>query len=132
MAKKRLGAIGILLVILAILFVYPLDSYISQPGGAYDLEPLVEVVGGDQDDNGTFSLMTISVSKATPFSYVLSKFSDKKKILPANKVRREGENDKEYNVRQKRIMTGSQFNAITVAFEKAGFLSTSSMMVSLS
>ena len=72
------------------------------------------------DDIGTFSLMTISVAKATPASYVLSKFTDKKKLLPAENVRRDGENDKEYNIRQKKLMTGSQFNAITVAFEKAG------------
>ena len=64
--------------------------------------------------------MTISVAKATPATYVLSKFSDQQKLLPAENVRREGENDKEYNVRQKKLMSGSQFNAITVAFEKAG------------
>ena len=47
------------------IIIYPIDSYISQPGGAYDLAPLVEVEGGDEDDVGTFSLMTISLSKAT-------------------------------------------------------------------
>ncbi|MFJ7933035.1 SepM family pheromone-processing serine protease [Sporosarcina sp. NPDC096371] len=120
MKKKRLGLVGVVLVILAVLLVYPMDTYISQPGGAYNLDPLVEVVGGDDDDVGTFSLMTISVSKATPFSYALAKFSDKKKILPANKVRRDGEDDEEYNIRQKKMMSDSQFNAITVAFGKAG------------
>lgn len=120
MKKKRYGIIGVLLVIIAVLFVYPLDAYISKPGGAYDLAPLVEVVGGDEDDEGTFNLMTISVAKATPATYVFSKYSDKQKLLPAEKVRREGENDKEYNVRQKKLMSGSQYNAITVAFEKAG------------
>ena len=120
MRKKRLGMLGIVLVIIAILFVYPLDMYVSQPGGAYDLAPLVDVVGGDKDDVGTFSLMTISVSKATPISYVFSKFSDKKKLLPANNVRRDGESDKDYNIRQKKLMSGSQFNAITVAYDKAG------------
>ena len=120
MKKKQFGAIGIVFVILAILFIYPLDSYISKPGGAYDLTPLVEVAGGDTDDHGTFSLMTISVGKATPATYVLSRFSDQQKLLPAENVRREGEDDKEYNIRQKKLMSGSQFNAITVAFEKAG------------
>ncbi len=120
MKKKKISVIGIVLVILAVLLVYPIDTYISQPGGAYNLAPLVEVTGGDQNDSGTFSLMTISVAKATPFSYVVSKFSDKKKILPADKVRGDGEDDKEYNIRQKRMMSDSQFNAITVAFEKVG------------
>lgn len=119
MRKKRLGMVGVMLVILAILLVYPMDTYISKPGGAYNLEPLVEVVDGDHDDRGTFSLMTISVAKATPLSYALAKLSDKKKILPANKVRRDGEDDTEYNIRQKRMMSGSQFNAIAIAFDKA-------------
>ena len=101
------------------LFLYPLDSYISKPGGAYDLAPLVEVENGDDDDVGTFSLMTISLSKATAASYTFSQFSNKRKILPAENVRRAGESETEYNLRQKKLMSDSQFNAITVAFEKA-------------
>ena len=100
--------------------VYPLDSYVSQPGGAYELSPLVKVEDGDEQDEGTFSLMTISVGKATPATYLWSKVSEKMKLLPANKVRRHGEDDQEYNIRQLRLMTDSQFNAITVAFEKTG------------
>lgn len=100
--------------------VYPLDSYVSQPGGAYELSPLVEVENGDDTDEGTFSLMTISVGKATPATYIWSKLSEKMKLLPANKVRRHGEDDQEYNLRQLRLMTDSQFNAIAVAFERTG------------
>ena len=119
MRKKRIGLLVITLILLAIFFILPMDSYISKPGGAYELSPLVEVVGGDKDDIGSFSLMTISLAKATPFSYTVSTFSDKRKILPAENVRRSGENDKEYNVRQRKLMSDSQFAAITVAFDKA-------------
>ena len=121
MNTKRIGITGIILIIIAILFVYPMDIYISKPGGAYDLTPLVEVEGGDENDVGTFSLMTISLSKATAASYVYSKFSDQRKILPAKQVRRSGETETEYNVRQKRLMSDSQFNAITVAFDRARY-----------
>lgn len=120
MRMKRIGVVTLLLVVIAALFLYPLDSYISQPGGAYDLAPLVEVTDGDENDKGTFSLMTISLSKATPITYTLSRFSDQRKLLPAKNVRRHGENDAEYNLRQKRLMAESKFNAITVAFGKAG------------
>lgn len=120
MSMKRIGMYVIALLFVLFLFIYPLDAYISKPGGAYNLEPIVEVEGGDKDDVGTFSLMTISIGKATPFSYVASKFSERMKVLPIGKVRREGENDKEYNIRQKKLMSDSQFNAITVAFSKAG------------
>ncbi|MGG0645257.1 SepM family pheromone-processing serine protease [Sporosarcina gallistercoris] len=109
-----------LTILIAVFMIYPLDSYVSQPGGAYELSPLVNVEGGDRDDEGTLSLMTISVGKATPATYLWSKVSDKMKLLPANKVRRHGESDQEYNVRQLRLMSDSQFNAITVAFEKSG------------
>ncbi|MCZ2257129.1 SepM family pheromone-processing serine protease [Sporosarcina sp. G11-34] len=120
MRMKRIGSFAIMFIIIAALFVYPMDIYISKPGGAYDLAPLVEVIGGDEDDIGTFSLMTISLSKATVASYVYSQFSDKRKVLPATSVRRTGEDDNEYNVRQSKLMSDSQFNAITVAFEKNG------------
>ena len=120
MKKKKIGSLVVALIIVAAFFGFPLDSYISKPGGAYDLTPLVEVGSGDHDDIGTFSLMTISLAKATPFTYTASKFSDKRKVLPAENVRRSGENDKEYNVRQKKLMSDSQFNAVTIAFEKAG------------
>lgn len=118
MRLKRIVSISIAFIIIAALFVYPMDIYISKPGGAYDLTPLVEVVGGDEDDVGTFSLMTISLSKATAASYVYAQFTDKRNILPATSIRRSGEDEKEYNVRQSRLMSDSQFNAITVAFEK--------------
>ncbi|WP_349774101.1 SepM family pheromone-processing serine protease [Sporosarcina aquimarina] len=115
-----MGITAMLTILIALFMLYPLDSYISQPGGAYELTPLVKVEDGDEDDAGTFSLMTISVGKATPATYFWSKVSDKMQLLPANKVRRHGESDQEYNVRQLRLMSDSQFNAITVAFEKAG------------
>src|SRR3954453_8770902 len=110
MKVKKIGMYAVALLLLLFLFIYPLEAYISKPGGAYDLAPIVEVENGDEDDVGTFNLMTISIGKATPFSYIASKVSDRMKRLPINKVRREGEDDKEYNVRQKKLMSNSQFN----------------------
>lgn len=120
MKVKRIGLYAVALLLLLFLFIYPLDAYISKPGGAYDLTPIVEVEDGDKDDVGTFNLMTISIGKATPLTYIASKFSDRMKLLPIHKVRREGEDDKAYNIRQKKLMSDSQFNAITVAFSKVG------------
>lgn len=116
---KRIGSTIAIFIVIALLFLYPLESYISQPGGAYDLAPLVEVVDGDEDDTGTFSLMTIALSKATPATYSFAQFSTKRKILPVENVRKAGESETEYDIRQKRLMSDSQFNAITVAFDKA-------------
>ncbi|MDV6376815.1 PDZ domain-containing protein [Sporosarcina sp. GW1-11] len=118
MKMRKWGILTIVLVLVGILGLYPLDMYISRPGGAYDLAPLVEVVGGDENDQGTFSLMTIAIGKATPITYAYSNFTDKMKLLPAAKVRRHGESDEEYAIRQKKLMTDSKMHAISVAFDK--------------
>lgn len=102
-----------------LLSTYPLDSYITRPGGAYELSPLVEVVGGDEDDEGEFSLMTVSMLGATPALYIMAKFQDGYKVLSADQVRSPHESDDEYNVRQLKMMSDSQINALQVAFEKA-------------
>ncbi|PID02696.1 peptidase [Sporosarcina sp. P2] len=120
MNMRKWGIAAVILLVVAFLALYPLDMYNSRPGGAYDLAPLVEVVGGDTDDVGTFSLMTIAIGKATPVTYAWSKISDKMKLLPATQVRRHGESDAEYGVRQKKMMADSKTHAISVAFEKAG------------
>ncbi len=120
MRMKKVGSGIAIFIIAALLFLYPLDSYISQPGGAYDLAPLVEIDDGDEDDVGTFSLMTISLSKATAATYAFAQISSKRKILPVENVRKAGESETEYDLRQKKMMSDSQFNAITVAFNQAG------------
>ncbi len=119
MRMKKIGITFVTLALLAVLFLYPMDSYISQPGGAYDLSPLVEVEGVEEAGTGTFNLMTISLAKATPVTYALSRFSKDRKVLPAKSVRMHGENEAEYQLRQQRLMANSKYNAITVAFQKA-------------
>ena len=118
--KKRnpIILLFIVAIVLALGF-YPMESYISKPGGAYELEPFVEVDGGDQDDDGTLSLLTIALAKATPLTYAYAKVTDNQKIYKANEIRQEDEDEKEYNVRQLKLMSNSQFNAISVAFNRA-------------
>ncbi|WP_040227940.1 SepM family pheromone-processing serine protease [Bhargavaea cecembensis] len=119
MKKGKAAAPLLLVLILAIVALLPMDSYISKPGGAYDLTPLVEVQGGDEDDRGTMSLMTIALSKATPLTYVMANFMDSRKVMKAGQVRQDGETEREYDIRQKKLMEDSQFNAIYVAYTKA-------------
>ncbi|SDM50950.1 PDZ domain-containing protein [Psychrobacillus sp. OK028] len=118
--KKRNPIILLFIVIIMLaLGFYPMEFYISKPGGAYELDPFVEVDGGDQDDIGTLSLLTIALSKATPLTYAYAKMTDSQKIYKANEIRQKDEDEKEYNVRQLKLMSNSQFNAITVAFDRA-------------
>jgi Lon-like protease len=115
---KRI-ALTVVLLIFAAAALLPLDLYIQKPGGAYELEPLVEVKGGDSDDEGTLSLMTIALSKATPLTYAFSSLMDSRKIMKAGQVRRHGETEEEYNLRQLQLMEDSQINAIYVAYNRA-------------
>ena len=96
-----------------------METYISKPGGAYELSPFVDVDGGDKDDNGTMSLLTISLAKATPLTYAYAKLVDNQKIYKASQIRNEDEDENEYNIRQLKLMSDSQFNAISVAYSRA-------------
>ena len=64
--------IGIILA--GFLVLYPLDLYVMKPGHAYNVSEYVNVQNGDQDDEGSFSLMTVSMTKATPLTYIYAKF----------------------------------------------------------
>jgi PDZ domain-containing protein len=96
-----------------------MDSYISKPGGAYELSPFVQVEGGDKNDKGKMSLLTIALAKATPLKYAYAKIADNRKIYKANQIRNPEEDEKAYNIRQLKLMSDSQFNAITVAYDRA-------------
>ncbi|RNF40693.1 SepM family pheromone-processing serine protease [Planococcus salinus] len=118
--KNNKVIVFVLVTALAIfLSTYQMDAYISRPGGAYELSPFVEVQGGDEDDEGTLSLMTITMMNATPSLYLFSMFQDGYKILQPEQVRSPHESEEEYNVRQLKLMSDSQVNALKVAFEKA-------------
>ncbi|WP_033541044.1 SepM family pheromone-processing serine protease [Planococcus sp. CAU13] len=120
MKNKRI--VSYLLIIGVIYFVsfYQMDSYITRPGSAYELSPLVHVENGDTDDEGSFSLMTISMLSATPALYVYSLFQDGYEILQPEQVRSPHESEEEYNVRQLKMMSDSQINALKAAFETTG------------
>lgn len=118
--KLRIIAVIVGLLLFVFLALYRLDSYVMKPGHAYSVGDFISVQSGDEDDEGTFSLMTVSMSRATPFSYIMAQFSDYQEIIELDSVRQEEEDDEEYNVRQLKLMTDSQFNATYIAFSKAG------------
>jgi Lon-like protease len=119
MKNKKVVFLVVVAALSVFLSTYRLDLYISKPGGAYELAPLVQVEGGDEDDQGTLSLMTVSMMTATPTLYLYSKFQEGYKVLQPEQVRSPHESDVEYNVRQLKMMSDSQINALQVAFEEA-------------
>ena len=119
MTKKHYISLLIVFVIVIALNFYPIEKYVMRPGNAYNVEEFITVKNGDEDDKGSFSLMTVSVAKATPATYLIAQFSKHHDILEVDAVRQQGEDENEYRVRQLKLMSDSQFNALYVAFTKA-------------
>lgn len=98
---------------------YYLPYYVTKPGMAKELEPIIKVAGGDQEE-GSFMLTTVRMGRANIYSYLLAKWNKYQEIFPESSLRVEGETDEEYNVRQLHLMDNSKNHAIKVAYEKAG------------
>ncbi|GEK32658.1 SepM family pheromone-processing serine protease [Kurthia sibirica] len=120
MSMKKFLASLVVVALLLVGFLYPLNYYIMSPGGAYNLDEYVKVEGADKPSKGSLSMMTVGMAKATPFTYVMAKFSDNRDILKEKDVRSPEESDADYNLRQLKLMTDSQFNAKYMAFKATG------------
>lgn len=117
---RRISLLVFLTAIVSLIAFYPLHSYIQKPGGAYELSPIIAVEGGDRDDVGSMSLMTVAIAKATPITYLWALVADDQKVMQPEQIRRPHEDEREYDFRQLQLMSGSQFNALYVAFHRAG------------
>ncbi|WP_107923172.1 SepM family pheromone-processing serine protease [Lysinibacillus parviboronicapiens] len=118
--KKKISIYAVFLVVICFLMLYRLDAYIMKPGSAYDVSKFVTVSDSDTDEAGTMSLMTVAMQQATPFTYLWAKTQKYQKLMDINQVRNPLEDDEEYNIRQLKLMSDSQFNAKYVAFQRAG------------
>ena len=118
--KKKISLYVLFLSMIAFLSLYRIDAYIMKPGSAYDVSKFVTVADGDTDDGGSLSLMTVAMQQATPVTYLWAKTQKYQKLMDINQVRNPLEDNEEYNVRQLKLMSDSQFNAKYVAFKKAG------------
>lgn len=116
---KRVISFIVIFILLLVFCFYRLDYYVMKPGSAYDVSRFVQVQDGDVDDQGTLNLMTVAMFQATPLTYLIAHFNEFQDTLYINDVRHEEEDEEEYNVRQLKLMTDSQFNALYVAYEKA-------------
>lgn len=120
MKTKKTGLLyAVLLIIIAAAFI-PLPYYITKPGEAHELDPMVHVDGGDENDTSTLMLTTIRMGPANIYSYAWASLRKYEEVLPKENVRYSHESEDEFNIRQFHLMDTSQKNAITVAFDEAG------------
>lgn len=111
--------VGIIVVITCFLTFFQLDYYIMKPGKAYDVNDFITVQNGDQEAAGAFYMMTVSMGRATPITYMMAMLDNYMEVVEPESVRQEEEDEEEYNIRQLKMMTDSQFNAEYVAFSRA-------------
>jgi PDZ domain-containing protein len=98
---------------------YYLPYYVSKPGMAKELEPIIEVENG-YEEKGSFMLTTVRMGRANIYAYVTAKLSKYQELYPVEDIRAENETDEEYNVRQLHLMASSKLAAIETAYKKAG------------
>jgi len=116
--KFRIAMIFTVVVLLVGTF-YTLPYYITRPGSAMELSPIVVVEDGDESEQGEFMLTTVLMGKANVFSYLLAKVKDYYYIYQEEDIRQEDESDEEYYVRQLYMMTSAKLNAVETAFTYA-------------
>ena len=113
----RLSILAAFIIIASALYYLP--YYVSKPGMAKELEPIIEVEGGYEEE-GSFMLTTVRMGRANIYAYVIAKFSKYQELYPVEDIRSENETDEEYTIRQLHMMDGSKSSAIEVAYKKAG------------
>lgn len=110
----------VVLVVAAVLFLYPTNYFVKKPGEAYGAADYITVESKDEDDAGEFRFTTVSVMTATPFLFGLALILPHQDIVKREEIYQNEEDPEEYKVRQLEMMNNSKINAVSMAFEQAG------------
>jgi PDZ domain-containing protein len=119
MRKKIYITSLILIVMILIGMYYPLPYYVTEPGMAKDLEPIIKVDNGYKE-KGNFMLTTVRMGRANIYSYIGAKLSKYDELNSVDEVLGKQVTEEEYNAEQLYLMQGAKLNAIEVAYRKAG------------
>lgn len=119
--RKRIKTVTFFIIILLMIggMFYSLPYYVTKPGMAKELQPIVKVEKG-YAEKGDFMLTTVRMGRANIYSLAEAKLRKFEEIYPADMILDKTETEEEYTVRQLYMMAGSKQNAIDVAYHKAG------------
>ncbi|MFK9092310.1 SepM family pheromone-processing serine protease [Bacillus salipaludis] len=117
--KIYIGTSLLIAIILIGGMYYSLPYYVSKPGMAKELGPIITVEDGYKDE-GNFMLTTVRMGRANIYSYLEAKLRKYEEIYPLEMILYKKETEEEYNARQLHLMASSKLNAIEVAYRKAG------------
>lgn len=115
--------IGTILIVAAVILIgaifYPLPYYVTEPGMATALKPLITVKNGYKE-KGNFMLTTVRMGRANIYSYAEAKLSKFDEIYPLDEILDNSQTDDEYNIEQLYLMKDAKMTATEVAYRKAG------------
>ncbi|MDP4155199.1 MAG: SepM family pheromone-processing serine protease [Bacillota bacterium] len=117
--KFFIGSTIVVAIVLIGAMFYSLPFYITKPGMAKALKPIITVKSGKKD-KGNFMLTTVRMGQANIYSYAEAKMSKFEEIYPESEILNPTETEEEYNVRQLYLMKDAKLNATDVAYRKAG------------
>jgi Lon-like protease len=118
--RKKIYISSVLFITLLLIggMYFSLPYYVSKPGMAKELGPIITVDGGYKDE-GNFMLTTVRMGRANIYSYLEAKLLKYEELYPLEMILYKKETEEEYNARQLHLMAGSKLNAIEVAYRKA-------------
>lgn len=117
--KIYIGSFAIVILLMIAGMFYSLPYYVTKPGMAEKLKPIVKVQNG-YHEKGDFMLTTVRMGRANIYSLAEAKLRKFEEIYPADLILDKTETEEEYTVRQLYMMANSKQNAIDVAYHKAG------------
>ncbi|USG67731.1 PDZ domain-containing protein [Brevibacillus ruminantium] len=108
-------------IAMGLLFFVPTSYYVTRPGSAMKLAPIIHVEGGVKDETGSFMLTTVRMGEANLAWYLYSLFSPDAELMDKRLVVSEGESNEDFTKRELAVMDNSQKVAEAVAFRIAGY-----------
>lgn len=113
--------LALISVLLGLSFFIPTNYYVTRPGSAIELGPMIEVEGGKKDETGSFMLTTVRMGEANLAWYVYAQVASDAELMPKELVVSKGENSEDFVRREQAVMDNSQKIAEAVAFRLAGY-----------
>jgi Lon-like protease len=122
MKLKRIFKIALLASAVSILgFFVKIDYFIIMPSRAVDLREIVLVENADEDDLGSFYLVTVSQQRAAPFTAIFGLLHPHMDLNSMESVIPTGMSETEYRALLTENMAESRYLAQVVALRRVGF-----------
>lgn len=120
--KTRVAIACLLVFVITgmVLYNIPVPYYITQPGSAIALQPIVNVENGDKEEHGSFMLVTVTLLEGNTLLYLYERVSPYADLVPYDLMLGNEETPEAYRNRQLYVMQSSQENAMLASFQVAG------------